>query len=135
LLVGWLIGREIRFRRSLHNHLSRYTEDLRRYAVKNIEPLEQTIAALRDVSVAKPPEEVPTERDPPVERPLGTKERNGLLTLVALLCKEQKIDYTRAAKAAAVLKDLADAHGLILGESTIEGYLKKIPDALEVRAK
>lgn len=67
--------------------------------------------------------------------PLSTRERNTLLSIVAALCKEAKIDYSRPAKAAALVKDLTVAMGLSIGESTIESHLKRVPDALEARMK
>lgn len=70
-----------------------------------------------------------------VENPLGTKERNTLLTIIAALCKEAKLDHTKPAKTAGLIQSTADGMGLSIGESTIEGHLKKIPDALGTRMK
>lgn len=67
--------------------------------------------------------------------PLSTRERNTLLSIVAALCKEAKIDYSRPAKAAALVKDLTAEMGLSIGESTIESHLKRVPDALGARMK
>ena len=69
------------------------------------------------------------------DRPLSTRERNTHLAIMAALCKELQIDYSRHAKAAATIKAMMDAQGLNVGESTIEGYLKRIPDALEARSR
>ena len=69
------------------------------------------------------------------EKPLSTKERNTLLAIIATLCHEAKIDYTKPAKAAASIQHTADSMGISIGESTIENHLKKIPDALESRMK
>lgn len=69
------------------------------------------------------------------EKPLSTVERNVLLTIVAALCLELKIDYKRHAKAAGLVKDLVVGIGANVGETTIEGHLKRIPDALEARMK
>jgi hypothetical protein len=74
-----------------------------------------------------------TNRQDP--RHLGTRERNVLLTIIAALCHEQKIDYTKPSKAAVLILDLAIRYGLKVSESAIEGHLKKIPDALETLAK
>lgn len=68
-------------------------------------------------------------------KPLSTKERNTLLAIIATLCQEAKIDYTRPAKAAANIQHAADSMGISIGESTIESHLKKIPDALASRGK
>jgi len=69
------------------------------------------------------------------EKPLGTIERRTLLTIIAVLCKEAKIDYAQPAKAAGMILSTATKMGLSIGESTIESHLKKIPDALETRMK
>ncbi|QIL78590.1 hypothetical protein G7047_00635 [Diaphorobacter sp. HDW4A] len=69
------------------------------------------------------------------DMPLSTRERNTLLSIIAVLSKEAKIDYSRPAKAASLIKDLTIQLGLNVGESTIEGHLKRIPDALEARMK
>jgi hypothetical protein len=68
-------------------------------------------------------------------RPLRTRERNTLLSIIATLCKESKLDYSRPSKTAGLIQDMAARMGLNLGESTIEVHLKKIPDALESRMK
>lgn len=67
--------------------------------------------------------------------PLSTRERNTLLSIIAVVCKEAKIDYLRCAKSALIIKDLATAEGISIGESTIESHLKRIPEALEARTK
>ena len=71
----------------------------------------------------------------PEEKPLSTNERNTLLVIIAALCREAKIDYTKPAKAAGMILHTADGMGLKIGETTIERHLKKIPDALETRMK
>ena len=69
------------------------------------------------------------------EKPLVTRERNTLLAIIAALCKEANLDHTRPAKTADLIADMAAKMGLSIGESTIEGHLKKIPDALASRMK
>lgn len=69
------------------------------------------------------------------ESQMGTKERNTLLTIIAVLCNEAKIDYTKPAKAANMIVSTAATMGISIGETTIEGHLKKIPDALGTRMK
>ena len=71
----------------------------------------------------------------PDEKPLSTNERNTLLVIIAALCREAKIDYTKPAKAAGMILHTADGMGLKIGETTIERHLKKIPGALEARMK
>ena len=71
----------------------------------------------------------------PEEKPLSTNERNTLLVIIAALCREAQIDYTKPAKAAGMILHTADGMGVQIGETTIERHLKKIPDALEARMK
>lgn len=68
-------------------------------------------------------------------KPLGNRERDTLLTIVALVCKEAKLDYTTHAKTARLIKDIADKMGVSIGETTIEGKLKLISDALANHTK
>lgn len=67
--------------------------------------------------------------------PIDTRERNTLLSIIAVLCKEAKIDYIKPAKAARFIQGTAALMQVSIGETTIEGHLKKIPDALETRMK
>ncbi len=69
------------------------------------------------------------------EHQFAKRERDTLLTIIAVLCNEAKIDYTKPAKAAGLILGTADRMGVSIGESTIEGHLKKIPDALGTRMK
>jgi hypothetical protein len=68
-------------------------------------------------------------------KPLATRERDTLLTIIAALCKEAKIPYDKPAKAAGLIQGTAATMGVSIGETTIEGHLKKIPDALATRMK
>ena len=67
--------------------------------------------------------------------PIDTRERNTLLSIIAVLCKEAQIDYIKPAKAARFIQGAAALMQVSIGETTIEGHLKKIPDALETRMK
>jgi len=69
------------------------------------------------------------------DKPLATRERNALLAIIAALCKETKLDYTKPSKTAKLIQSMADQMGVTLGETTIENHLKKIPDALETRTR
>lgn len=71
----------------------------------------------------------------PIDRQLKDRERNTLLTIIAVLCKEAKLDHTKSAKAAGLIQSTAAEMGISIGETTIEGHLKKIPDALGTRMK
>lgn len=75
------------------------------------------------------------EEEPATDRPLEIKERRTLLCIIAALCKEAKIPYENHAKAAGLIVSTAAKMGVSIGESTIEGHLKKIPDALATRMK
>ena len=57
------------------------------------------------------------------------------MTIIAVLCKEAKLDYAKAAKTAGLIQSTAAGMGLSIGETTIEGHLKKIPNALATRMK
>ena len=70
-----------------------------------------------------------------IEKPLGNRERDSLLTIIAALCNEAKLDYTKHAKTAGMIQSTAAKMGLSIGESTIESHLKKIPNALAGRMK
>ncbi len=63
------------------------------------------------------------------------KVQKTLLTIIAVLCKEAKLDYSKPAKTAGLIQSTAEGMGISIGETTIEGHLKKIPDALESRMK
>ena len=69
------------------------------------------------------------------EKPLSTRERNTLLTIIAALCKIAGYDIAKHAKTAVLIQSTTASMGLSIGESTIEGHLKKIPNALESRMK
>lgn len=69
------------------------------------------------------------------EKPVSTKELNTLLTIIALLCKEAKLDYTVSSKTADLILSTAADMGVAIGKTTIREYLKKIPDALESRTR
>lgn len=72
---------------------------------------------------------------PALERPLANRERETLLTIIAILCKEAKLDYTKWAKTAGAIQRTSVDMDISIGETTIEGHLKKIPDALRTRTK
>lgn len=66
---------------------------------------------------------------------LTNRERDTLLTIIAVLCKEAGHDYTKHAKTAGLIRDTAAEMDVSIGETTIENHLKKIPDALAGRMK
>ncbi len=76
-----------------------------------------------------------SETDDAQEKLLGTTERTSLLTIIAALAKAAKIDISRPSKAAILIESLTDQLNAPVAKRTIEEHLKRIPDALERRAK
>ena len=72
---------------------------------------------------------------PKLESPLGTKERDSLLVIIGLLCNDLGYDTTKAAKTAAAIRSTAASMGISIGETTIEGHLKKVRDVMSGRKK
>jgi hypothetical protein len=66
---------------------------------------------------------------------LSTRERNTLLVIIGVLCKELRLDYTRWAKTAGLIESSAALLGVSIGESTIEKHLKKVAEAMAARMK
>lgn len=71
----------------------------------------------------------------PIDKPLSKRERDTLLTIIAALCKDLGYDVSKPAKTAGLIQSTAAGMGVSIGETTIEGHLKKIPDALATRMK
>jgi hypothetical protein len=69
------------------------------------------------------------------DKPLEKRERDTLLTIIAVVCKEAGLDYKKHAKTAGMLVSSAAEMDISIGETTIEGHLKRIPDALASRMK
>lgn len=70
------------------------------------------------------------------QKSMGTKERNTLLCVIAALCRSAEIDYQKSSKNAGIIRQIAhEKLGVSIGDTTIENYLKLIPDALESRSK
>ena len=69
------------------------------------------------------------------EKPLLSKERNTLLTIIAALTKAAKINIDSPGKAAGFIEGLTAELGARVSKRAIEDHLKKIPDALETRMK
>lgn len=70
-----------------------------------------------------------------VDRPLSTRERDTLLTIIAVLCKDAGYDYSKPAKTAGLIQSTAAGMGVSISETAIENHLKKIPDALGTRTR
>ena len=73
-----------------------------------------------------------TSKEP---RPLATKERDTLLTIIAALAKHGKIAIKDRGKSAEFISGLTNEIGAHVAKRTIEEHLRKIPSALEVRMK
>lgn len=69
------------------------------------------------------------------EKPLSTRERDTLLTIIAVLAREAKIKVDLPGKAAIFIEGLTDSMGTHVSKRAIEEHLKKIPDALATRMK
>ena len=124
--IGWLkYGSSFHNQKFSRKELARWQKDNNINSVYRFD--------LKSSIVATPTNK--TDIVPQAEKPLSTRERNTLLTIIAVLCKEAEIDYTKAAKAAALIQGTAATLGVNIGETTIEEHLKKIPDALERRMK
>jgi hypothetical protein len=72
---------------------------------------------------------------PAGERLLETRERNTLLSIIVVLCGQAGYDIAKHAKTAGLIQDAASAMGIALGESTIEGHLRKAKEAVGTRMK
>jgi hypothetical protein len=72
-----------------------------------------------------------SEPEPGMERPIGQRERDNLLVIIAALAKLAKINVAKPSAAAAAIVGEAARTGIRIGLRTIEEKLKLIPDALE----
>jgi hypothetical protein len=80
-------------------------------------------------------EDARPERRDEKEKPLETRERTTLLTIIAALCKELEIDWSSPSKAAGSIENMTQQLGARVAPRTIEGHLKRIPEALQRRSK
>jgi hypothetical protein len=69
-----------------------------------------------------------------VDRPLHTRQRRTLLTIIAALCSQAGFDYD-VRGAAQRIRRATELIGAPIDDGTIDGLLKEIPDALESRMK
>ncbi len=69
-----------------------------------------------------------------VDRPLHTRQRRTLLTIIAALCDAAGIDHTERG-ASQRIKSKTELVGAPIDDGTIFKLLKEIPDALETRMK
>ena len=71
----------------------------------------------------------------PMEKPIGERERITLLTMIAALAKDAKIDLSKPSKAAAAIETMTEQMGARIPARTAEEHIKRISDALEKRGK
>lgn len=76
-----------------------------------------------------------TQSAPAADRPLGKRERETLLVIIAILCKDAGYDYKKVSKTTSLIQNTAANMGISIGDSTIDSHLKKIPDALATHMK
>ena len=69
------------------------------------------------------------------EKPLTSRERDTLLTIIAALAKEAGINIDSPGKPAGFIEGLTAELGARVSKRAIEDHLKKIPDALGTRMK
>lgn len=93
------------------------------------------VAESQSLAIAELRTQIDGGRPAHPQRELSTKERNTLLTLIAVLCQQANLDPAKTAKTAGVLQAAAARMGIGLGETTIENKLKAIPDAVASRLK
>lgn len=68
------------------------------------------------------------------ERPLSTRERRTLLTIIAALCSKAKIDYHDHGVAIRISK-LTEEIGAVVSDDTIRQIIKEVDDAVQTRSK
>lgn len=95
------------------------------------EKLQELIERLTEPVIEK--EEAAALVQPQGEKPLAARERDSLLTTIAVLCNQLKFDIQRHAKTAALIKNAAATMGISIGETTIENQLKKCTEAIADR--
>lgn len=79
--------------------------------------------------------EQPTkEHDAKIERPLTTRQRRTLLTVIAAMCKYEGLDPQGRGTAQRIM-EMTDDLGAHIDDGTIAKMLSEIPDALETRMK
>jgi len=90
--------------------------------INEIHRLESKLAEYRSGQSAK------------VDRPLHTRQRRTLLTVIAALCSQAGVEHD-ARGAAQRIKRATELIGAPIDDGTIDSILKEIPDALESRMK
>lgn len=102
---------------------------------KDIHPTSFTVQPDEYVIPASQLEKLPEKIKADAEKILTKRERDTLLTIIAALAKEAKINVNDAGKAALFIEGLTAELGARVSKRAIEDHLKKIRDALETRMK
>ena len=69
------------------------------------------------------------------DKPLGKRERDTLLTIIAGLCSELDYDYLKTAKTGELIETATSKINARVGKTTVIEKLKDIPNALGTRIK
>ena len=99
--------------------------------------LDAVVASLASPSLG-PEEQQPSKPDDAtdtLDKPLMTRERATLLTIIAALARAADIDILKASKAGDTIEALTVELGARVSARAIEDHLKRIQDALERRGK
>ena len=135
-LDRWLVQEQLRHK---NNELIFDRAELHRWFKAKGTGFKSNYEFVSDQKMVEPGANAPTVNDvqptEAPEKPLGTTERNTLLTIIAALCKEAKIDIKTPSKAGDLIQSLTNLMGTPVAKRTIEEHLKKIPDALVTRMK
>lgn len=73
------------------------------------------------------------DQSPLPEKPLGTNERRTLLVIIAALCKDARLNWSKGGGAPANIVRMADELGVKISEDTVRTHLDKLDDAIEAR--
>jgi hypothetical protein len=131
---AWLTRNGVRSSYEFQDHQAIVVTKLDHSAVINAERERNGLPPFdEELRFAKAEQSVATLLTP--DRPLGTRERNTMLCIIAALCKDLGYDHTKHAKTAGLILSTAAGMGLSIGETTIENKLKEIANALESRMK
>lgn len=100
-----------------------------RISISDLYVLESEITRLTALSSA--------DQSQVTSKPMLTREKNTLLTIIAALAKKAAIDISapHTGKAAGFIEGLTDTLGAHVSKRAIEEHLKKIPSSIESRLK
>ena len=73
---------------------------------------------------------VPAPTADPLNKPLGQRERTTLLTIIAALAKEAKVDVSKPSKSGQIISTLIAAIGYEVAPNTVAGHLRTLRKTL-----